>query len=525
MTPQYQTPAGQPVGVVQPVAAGQADSGSSMSSKSFLGWISSPSSFQFPTGSRAMVPTPGASPPAQPVRGRGQAARGGGQAVRGGGQAARGGARPEAESSDTVITCIVLIFSRDGSVLFDLFSTYSYVSSYFASYVVVSSVSLSAPMYVSTPVGDAIVVYCVYCSCVVTIGSLETSVNPLLLDMVDFDVILGMDWLSPYHTILYYHAKTVSLALSRLPRLECRETPSHSTNKVVSYMKVRHMVGKGCLAYLAYVCHSSAEVPSMDSVLVVCEFPEVFPANLLGMPPDRDINFYIDLVTGTQPISVSPYHMAQPELKELKEKLQDFLDKCFIRPSVSPWGAPVLFVKKKDGPMRMCIDYWHYEFLVMSFELTNSPATFMDLINRVCEFRLDSVAFLVHVVLAEGIKVDPKKIEAVQHWPRPISATEIQSFLGLEGYYCRFVEEFSSIAAPLTRLTQKGARFRWSNECEASFQKLNTALTTSPVLLLHIGLGCYTIYYDESRIGIGAVLMQDGKVKYEHQRLSGLLQK
>ncbi|XP_070032382.1 uncharacterized mitochondrial protein AtMg00860-like [Nicotiana tomentosiformis] len=124
-----------------------------------------------------------------------------------------------------------------------------------------------------------------------------------------------------------------------------------------------------------------------------------------------------------------------------------------------------------------------------------------------CEFRLDSVAFLGHVIFAEGINVDPNKIETVQNWPRPTSATEIWSFQGLASYYRWFVEGFSSIAAPLTKLTQKGAPFRWSDECELSFQKLKTVLTTAPVLVLSMGLGSYTMYCDASHIGLGAVLM------------------
>ncbi|XP_070019695.1 uncharacterized mitochondrial protein AtMg00860-like [Nicotiana sylvestris] len=112
----------------------------------------------------------------------------------------------------------------------------------------------------------------------------------------------------------------------------------------------------------------------------------------------------------------------------------------------------------------------------------------------------------------EGIQVDPKKIEAVKNWPRPISAIEIRSFLGLAGYYCRFIEGFSSIAAPMTRLTQKGARLRWLDECEASFQKLKTALTTAPMLVLPTGSRPYTVYCDVSRIGLGVVLMQHSKV-------------
>ncbi|XP_070034873.1 uncharacterized protein [Nicotiana tomentosiformis] len=116
-------------------------------------------------------------------------------------------------------------------------------------------------------------------------------------------------------------------------------------------------------------------------------------------------------------------------------------------------------------------------------------------------------AFLGHIVSSEGIKMDPKKIEAVQSWPIPSLATEIQSFLGLAGYYRRFVEGFSSIAAPMAKLTQKGAPFRWSDECEESFQKLKTALTTTLIPVLPSVSGSYTVYCDASRIDIGCVLM------------------
>ncbi|XP_070017056.1 uncharacterized protein [Nicotiana sylvestris] len=217
--------------------------------------------------------------------------------------------------------------------------------------------SLSIPVYVSTPVGDSIVVDRVHRFCIVVFGGFETRVDLLLLDMVDFDVILGMDWLSLYHAILDCDAKTVTLDLPGLPHLEWRGTPGHSTRSVILYVKARRMVEKGCLAYLAYVRDFSAVVSYINSVPMVREFPEVFPSDLSGMPPNRDIDFCIDLALGTQPISIPPYRMDPPDLKELKEQLQDLLEKGFIRPSISPWGAPVLFVKKKDGSMRICIDY------------------------------------------------------------------------------------------------------------------------------------------------------------------------
>ena len=129
-----------------------------------------------------------------------------------------------------------------------------------------------------------------------------------------------------------------------------------------------------------------------------------------------------------------------------------------------------------------------------------------------CEFWLSSVAFLGHVIGADGVRVDSQKIEAVKNWPRPTTPTEVRSFLGLAGYYRRFVENFASIAAPMTKLTQKGAKFQWSDACERSFQLLKEKLTTAPVLTLPEGLDGYVVYCDASRVGLGCVLMQHGKV-------------
>ena len=112
----------------------------------------------------------------------------------------------------------------------------------------------------------------------------------------------------------------------------------------------------------------------------------------------------------------------------------------------------------------------------------------------------------------DGIKVDPKKIEAVMDWQRPRSVTEIRSFLGLAGYYRRFVQDFSRISAPLTKLTQKGVKFEWTDKCEASFEKLKEILTTAPVLALPSSIDGFTVYCDASRIGLGCVLMQHGQV-------------
>ncbi|XP_070041116.1 uncharacterized protein [Nicotiana tomentosiformis] len=177
------------------------------------------------------------------------------------------------------------------------------------------------PVYMSIPVSDSIMVDRVYRSSVVTIGGYETRVDSLLLSMVDFDVILGMYWLSSYHPILDCHAKTVTLAMPRLSRLEWRGSLDHVTSGAISYLKTQQMIEKGCLAYLAFVRDISDYAHTFELVPVVREFPDVFPVDLSRMPSDRDNDFGIDLVSGTHPISFPPYRMAPVELTELKEQL------------------------------------------------------------------------------------------------------------------------------------------------------------------------------------------------------------
>ncbi|KAA0036948.1 pol protein [Cucumis melo var. makuwa] len=181
--------------------------------------------------------------------------------------------------------------------------------------------------------------------------------------------------------------------------------------------------------------------------------------------------------------------------------------------------------------------YEHYEFIVISFGLTNAPLVFIDLMNRVFQDFLDSfvIVFIddiliyskteaeheehLHQVLEtlranrlKGVSVDPAKMEAVTNWPRPSTVSKIHSFLGLAGYYRRFVEDFSRIASSFTLLTRKGTPFVSSPACESSFQELKQKLVTAPVLTVADGSGSFVIYSDASKKGLGCVLMQQGKI-------------
>ncbi|XP_070034748.1 uncharacterized protein [Nicotiana tomentosiformis] len=153
----------------------------------------------------------------------------------------------------------------------------------------VSRESMGALVYVSTVVGDSVVMDRIYQSCIVTFYGYETRADLLLLDITNCEVILGMDWFSSYHAIIDYHSKTVTLEMPELPRLEWRGSSISTPTRVISFLKARHMVEKGCLAYLAYVRDTVAETPTIDLVPVVREFSDVFPSDLPGMPLDHGI--------------------------------------------------------------------------------------------------------------------------------------------------------------------------------------------------------------------------------------------
>ncbi|GKC30187.1 putative reverse transcriptase domain-containing protein [Tanacetum coccineum] len=199
-------------------------------------------------------------------------------------------------------------------------------------------------------------------------------------------------------------------------------------------------------------------------------------------------------------------------------------------------GYHQLRVREEDIPKSVFrTRYGHFEFTVMPFGLTNAPAIFMDLMNCVCKLYLDKfvivfiddiliyskseeehelkeVQFLGHVVNRDGIHLDPSKVESVKNWMTPESPTEIRSFLGLAGYYRRFIENFSKIAKPITLLTQKNKAYVWGNKQDEAFQILKEKLCNAPVLALPDGPHDFVVYCDASKQGFGCVLMQRGKV-------------
>ncbi|GJY82472.1 putative reverse transcriptase domain-containing protein [Tanacetum coccineum] len=335
------------------------------------------------------------------------------------------------------------------------------------------------------------------------------------VELGSFNVIIGMDWLRRCHAVIVCDEKLVRVPYGN-ETLTFRGNESNDRREsrltIISCLKAQEYMAKG-----------------------------LFPEDLLGLPLARPVEFQIDLIPGAAPIARAPYRLAPSEMKELSEQLQELPDKGFIRPSSSPWGAPVLFVKKKDGSFRMCIDYYisktafrtrygHYEFQVMPFGLTNAPAdkkeheehlkTILELLKKEklyakfskCKFWIPKVQFLGHVINSRGIHVDPAKIESIKDWASPKTPTEIRQFLGLAGYYQRFIEGFSKIAKSMTKLTQKGVKFDWGEKEENAFQLIKQILCSALILALPKGSEDFVVYYDASHKGLGAVLMQREKV-------------
>nr|GFB96928.1 reverse transcriptase domain-containing protein [Tanacetum cinerariifolium] len=264
---------------------------------------------------------------------------------------------------------------------------------------------------------------------------------------------------------------------------------------VISCSKVQEYRAKGCHVFLAQISaikeDDKHEGKQVKDVPIVQDFSEVFPEDLSALS----------------------------EMKESLEQLQELSDKGFIRPSSSPWGAPVLFIKKKDGSFRMCIDYRelnkltnekdHEEHLKAILRLLKEEKLYAKFSK--CEFWIPKVQFLGHVIDSRGIHVDPAKIESIKDWASPKTPTEIRQFLGLTGYYRRFIEGFSKIAKSMTKLTQKVIKFDWGEKEENAFQLIKQKLCSAPILALPKGSEDFVVYYDASHKGLGAVLMHREK--------------
>ncbi|GKE62454.1 putative reverse transcriptase domain-containing protein [Tanacetum coccineum] len=373
--------------------------------------------------------------------------------------------------------------------------------------------------------------------------------HPFNIDLIpvphgSFDVIIGMDWLTKYHGVIICVEKIVRVPFGREMLIfqgNGNNQREESRLNIISCTKAQEYLSKGCDVFLAHITTKEAKDKSeekrLEDVSIDRDFPEVFPEDLPGILPARQVEFQIDLVPGAAPVARAPYRLAPSEMKELKKdgsfhmcidyrelnkltvknryplpRIDDLFDQLQGSSVYSKIelrsGYHQLRVREEDIPKTAFrTRYGHYEFQVMPFGLTSAPTVFMDLMNRVCkpyldkfmivfiddiliysknreeheehlkqilellkkdelyvkfskcEFRISKVQFLGHVIDSKGIHVDPAKIESIKDWASPKNPTEIRQFLGLAGYYRRFIEGFSKITKSMTKLTQKNVKF------------------------------------------------------------------
>nr|GFB11140.1 hypothetical protein [Tanacetum cinerariifolium] len=391
-----------------------------------------------------------------------------------------------------VVTGTFLLNNCYASMLFDSGADRSFVSTTFGALLDVVPSTLDTSYAVELVDGRTSETNIILRGCTLGLLGHPFNIDLMPVELGSFDVIIGMDWLAKYHALI--------------------------------------------------VCDEKAEDKSeekrLEDVPIVREFPEVFPENLPGLPPARQVEFQINLVSGAAPIARAPYRLAPAEMQELSTQLQELSDRGFIRPRSRVYskidlrsGYHQLRVREEDIPKTAFrTRYGHYEFQVMLFGLTNTPAIFMDLMNRVCkpyldrfmivfiddiliysmnrkeheghlklvlkllneeelyakflkcEFWLSKVQFLGHMIDSEGIHIDPAKIEAIKDWK------------------------------PMTKLTQKSMKFDWGEKAEAAFQLLKQKLCSAPILALPEGSDNFVVYCDASHKGSGVVLMQKEKV-------------
>ncbi|GJZ28517.1 putative reverse transcriptase domain-containing protein [Tanacetum coccineum] len=346
----------------------------------------------------------------------------------------------DASPDSNVITGTFLLNNRYATVLFDTGADRSFVSNTFSAMIDITPTTLENHYDVELADGKIIGVNTIIRGCTLNFMNHPFNIDLMPVPLGSFDAIIGMDWLTKHHGVIICDEKIV---------------------------RAQEYLSKGCDVFLAHVTTKEAKDKSegkrLEDVPIVRDFPKVFPEDLPGIPPARQVEFQIDLVPGAAPVARAPYRLAPSEMKELAEQLQELSDKGFIRPNSSPWGAPVLFVKKKNGSFRMCIDYRelnkltnkeeHEEHLKLILELLKKEELYAKFSK--CEFWVPKVQFLRHVVDSKGIHVDPAKIELIKDWASPKSATEIRQFFGLVGVVLMQNEKVIAYASQQLKIHEK----------------------------------------------------------------------
>ncbi|KAJ0483468.1 putative nucleotidyltransferase, Ribonuclease H [Helianthus annuus] len=262
----------------------------------------------------------------------------------------------EAKTEPDVVSGIFTINSIPARVLFDTGANKSFISHGFIRHPSFVLTKLSVPLEVEIGDNKSFIVCDICRGCKLNIDDEEYLIDLIPMSIGEFQIVVEMDWLSQHHTKIVCFRKEIKLTSPSGKHVTIYGEKGGNPT-ICSMIKAHKLIRHGCKAFMIYANELEKELPKIGDVPVVRDFEDVFPDDLPGMPPEREVEFGIELIPGAKPVAKAPYRLAPSGLQELMSQIQDLFDKGFIRPSVSPWGAPELFVRKKDGSMRMCINY------------------------------------------------------------------------------------------------------------------------------------------------------------------------
>nr|GEU35713.1 putative reverse transcriptase domain-containing protein [Tanacetum cinerariifolium] len=318
------------------------------------------------------------------------------------------------------------------------------------------------------------------------------NIDLMPVEVGSFDVIIGMDWLRKYHAMIVCDEKLVQIPYGNETLVfhgNGSDDERESWLIVISCSKAQEYMAKGCQIFLAQISAKKEEDKSegkqLKDVPIVQNFPEVFPEDLPAFPPARP---------------VMPFELtnAPAVFMDLMNRVcKPYLDKFVI-----VFIDDILIYSKNKKEQE--------EHLKPILELLKEEKLYAKFSK--CEFWIMKVQFLDHVIDSRGINVDPAKIKSIKDWAYPKTPTKIRQFLGLAGYYRRFIEGFLKIAKSMTKLTQKGIKFDWDEKEENAFQLIKQKLCSALILALLEGSEDFVVYRDASHKGLGAVLMQREKI-------------